>query len=1320
MERATERREEANRLFNDGSFKEARDAYTAALEALMSTPDSSAERVRLLGNRSVCSLRLGDADSAINDATDAIALDHGFAKGYFRRAQAFRARGLAGRAIADLQTVVKLEPGSKAAQSLIQEILAEGKAASGAGSGAVAKLDELVEAARRSAPPPGVAGVSAEVDFLVGQMVKQLSGSGSGGAAIALCAADGPSKALEAFASTERLAPVALLAALRRLMGIAGDTGVAAVSRAVAKSWPGVWPRDADGSSGGRFSTREVEGEAARLMMLSDVAAEVQGPLVQATEHAEAYGTGERAAAALVLSALSTAIRTDDVTACVGVALRAITHTLRKPSGVRVEEDVDCTGGSSKVREVGRLSPLEAALHGAVRVLRTRSAADVAVALGLHRLLAAVCTTASARVRRVAEGALTRLLERVSRPKAPLPSELTSLVGGTGAIPEAAVLALQEWRRRRRHADDVAALEGVSRAVVGDAVHAEAEAGRERRALEAREDEKSRAKALRPGGCSADEDGAPEAAAAARAARAEAREEEERRAAAWAVSLPLETRFRAAVTLSGVFLVNRDVALRVCGWSGVLPAVFSLSMAPDVGAQAACVEVLGHLAADSDGREMVGEEGWGSLRRLAELGTTSIRAAALVTLARSMATARSTVASSAPEAASELGKDGEDGGPSAEEVALLESYEAAARSLRLAVGGRAEELAASAGSSKERMGGVDPLDTVNVMTLAADPEGLFAVTVRATATVETVDAYGRTEVSEDSLPRSGVSAIIASSARAIEALAVLCSRTAVKRALAADRPTLRAMMGLAGALSLEAEMCLRTPLGGGALVTAEWGPCCLGVCFCIYALSVSEQERQERSLAEKDVTPAQWQQFQKLTMGGGGRDAERDPPEDVDERMRRLLGVGALGTLHRLAGASSLGWRAARASILHTPGEADEGMWVVSSSRGAHQAAAMSDTDRLRREEDEKHQSIKSSGALQFVAAALQNMSSRFWCRRLLAGGGGIQLALRLSSEDSGNTLAGRTLATHALAQILVATDPALLADATRMDCVNPLLSLTRSPSGLQCFEATLALTNIASHGLESAMRVVRLGGLKALEDVQFCDHVRLRRAGTEAIANLAVTPQGAGLISGERLDLWLALIRGYGEDVETAVAAAGGLAMSLGMDDGDPLGEDDPSAGGRVRVLTHPKGVRSLCCAVVSGHAPLQHRALAALHLLAKCPATSVRAWEVLSTPMELGDVDAVPQEHRASDTESLPASVHRHSAAEVASVVSSSAPPEAGVAVSALQLAALLAAGEGMPDLTEEGESVRKDPTPEVQSTAAALLEEIREAAKREGAQV
>ena len=140
--------------------------------------------------------------------------------------------------------------------------------------------------------------------------------------------------------------------------------------------------------------------------------------------------------------------------------------------------------------------------------------------------------------------------------------------------------------------------------------------------------------------------------------------------------------------------------------------------------------------------------------------------------------------------------------------------------------------------------------------------------------------------------------------------------------------------------------------------------------------------------------------------------------------------------------------------------------------------------------------------------------------------------------------------AAHALAKLLVTTNPGLLPQSKLMDSMSPLLELIRSNDQLSEFEGLLALTNILSEGMEYKERAMELGALRVFEFCQFSDNHMVRRAATEALSNLIPLPSMFEHMkeSKDRVKLWLGLIEDWDTDFEGAFeaarAAAGGLAM--------------------------------------------------------------------------------------------------------------------------------------------------------------------------------
>ena len=99
---------------------------------------------------------------------------------------------------------------------------------------------------------------------------------------------------------------------------------------------------------------------------------------------------------------------------------------------------------------------------------------------------------------------------------------------------------------------------------------------------------------------------------------------------------------------------------------------------------------------------------------------------------------------------------------------------------------------------------------------------------------------------------------------------------------------------------------------------------------------------------------------------------------------------------------------------------------------------------------------------------------------------------------------------------------------------------------GLCQFEALLALTNLASTGLEVRSRILQASGLKSIESLLFSDTNLVRRAATELLCNMMyeervferyVDPEHT-----QRLKLVVALADV--EDFETRRAASGILAI--------------------------------------------------------------------------------------------------------------------------------------------------------------------------------
>ncbi len=144
----------------------------------------------------------------------------------------------------------------------------------------------------------------------------------------------------------------------------------------------------------------------------------------------------------------------------------------------------------------------------------------------------------------------------------------------------------------------------------------------------------------------------------------------------------------------------------------------------------------------------------------------------------------------------------------------------------------------------------------------------------------------------------------------------------------------------------------------------------------------------------------------------------------------------------------------------------------------------------------------------------------------------------------------------RALALILITVNPAMLSSARVFNCVDMLLALCDVPDNMLQFEACMALTNVGSLSESTKNYMLSRKCLQRFELLQCSAHHLVKRASTEAITNLVTQPDAIAHFmkkGGERLRLWLSLARDEEEDLETARAAAGALAMLCSNDDDGP-----------------------------------------------------------------------------------------------------------------------------------------------------------------------
>ena len=378
--------------------------------------------------------------------------------------------------------------------------------------------------------------------------------------------------------------------------------------------------------------------------------------------------------------------------------------------------------------------------------------------------------------------------------------------------------------------------------------------------------------------------------------------------------------------------------------------------------------------------------------------------------------------------------------------------------------------------------------------------------------------------------------------KALEVLSFLARRTRVK-----------------DELCLGSSRCARALERLARLEVRAAGAACLPFAQLMCALSVTREQLVREALAEKDMSVEQYEQLEKLqrsaaggdpTSSAPGRKEDADSPEALRSRVLQLSGSGCLAALVRLL-------------------RGGEGL---------------------------------SATAAAAVTRALCNVLSVPETRgeALRIGALGALCALGGEAEEWKGP---RAMAAHAVAKVLVTTNPSTLSETSRLECIGPLLWLCRhvEATNLMQFEALLALTNLLSTGGGEAAHLCRRKGLQSLQYLQASDHRLVRRAATEALANCVPCAPFRRLFEDAALvRLWVGLAEDwddgeYGEvppsaaadvdigpDYETARAAMGCLAMLC-------AGDADVAA-----ALLREGAAELVLEGLDSGRAELMHRAVA------------------------------------------------------------------------------------------------------------------------------
>lgn len=188
--------------------------------------------------------------------------------------------------------------------------------------------------------------------------------------------------------------------------------------------------------------------------------------------------------------------------------------------------------------------------------------------------------------------------------------------------------------------------------------------------------------------------------------------------------------------------------------------------------------------------------------------------------------------------------------------------------------------------------------------------------------------------------------------------------------------------------------------------------------------------------------------------------------------------------------------------------------------------------------------SNESANCKELICRVFNALCSQPELRGLVVQQGGVKVLIKLALE--GNTENGKRLAAQALARIGITMNPEVAFPGQRcMEIVRPLIALLHPDCpALMNFEAMMALCNLASLSENVRERIISEKGVSRIESYLYEEHELLRRAATQCITNLAMSPKLAEMYEGDNDKFKFMFLLCGEEDEETSKAACGAVAI--------------------------------------------------------------------------------------------------------------------------------------------------------------------------------
>ncbi|XP_077298366.1 unc-45 myosin chaperone [Arctopsyche grandis] len=223
----------------------------------------------------------------------------------------------------------------------------------------------------------------------------------------------------------------------------------------------------------------------------------------------------------------------------------------------------------------------------------------------------------------------------------------------------------------------------------------------------------------------------------------------------------------------------------------------------------------------------------------------------------------------------------------------------------------------------------------------------------------------------------------------------------------------------------------------------------------------------------------------------------------------------------------------------------------------------------------------QSDNSKELISRVFNALCSQQELRGIVVQQGAVKVLLPMALEGTAN---GKKQAAQALARIGITINPEVAFPGQRsLEIVRPLSALLHPDcAALENFESLLALCNLASMNETCRQRILKECGLAKIEAFLFEEHQMLRRAATQVLTNMVQSEDVVKMHEDKNDRVKFLCLLCQEEDEDTALAAAGALAILTGA-----------SKKCCSKILDSSAWLETLHCLLANPNAQIQHRGL-------------------------------------------------------------------------------------------------------------------------------